>query len=741
MRLGFALLTLCPLCAFAGEIPFLEGVARPVNGNPRTVLRIDPVEADLIAGKLDTSAWKSVKAGENGVFSGQPFGSGYAMFRVDSTSDKHMFLEAKGNGMVYVNGVPRAGDVYSFGYLSLPVHLKKGTNEFLFTVARGSFSAKLIDPPAAVSLDTRDSTMPDIVRGEKESLAGALVVRNATGTDLNDLSIEANGTKQRVGTVLADSSMKVGFAMKPNATGEYTVRLTQKGKLLDQTKVKLRLRNPNEIHKRTFISRIDNSVQYYAVNPAQAGPAGRAMALSLHGASVEALGQCEAYGPKQNFTVVCPTNRRPYGFDWEDVGRLDALEVLEQAQARYKPDPQQIYLTGHSMGGHGTWNLGALFPDRFAAIAPCAGWISFSTYAGGASYPESPIGDMFRRAGLSSDTLAMKPNLLSKPIFINHGDADDNVPVTEARRMRQELAENKQLNWYEEKGGGHWYDSDPEPGASVEDFTPIFSLFGQSRIPALASVRQVNFATPNPYISNRCHWLTVHSQEQIGAISVVNATSFPGLRKFVLDTTNVPSLTLDTSVLLGTGPVEVVWNGKSTKQEPTNNRLHLGTDLPIGKGFKTGLDNHVVFVYGTHGTGAENDWMRNKARFDAEQFWYRGNSGVAVMSDEEYLKQGKGRNALCYSVGNGNALFDQKDGIEGRSTDSLLLKRVDRNGVSLSFFHANSVQAARLSERIPLFSAGVAIPDILVINPTMLKDGIKGVEAIGFTAKDLVWNK
>lgn len=28
----------------------------------------------------------------------------------------------------------------------------------------------------------------------------------------------------------------------------------------------------------------------------------------------------------------CPTNRRPYGFDWEDWGRMDALEVLEVAQ-------------------------------------------------------------------------------------------------------------------------------------------------------------------------------------------------------------------------------------------------------------------------------------------------------------------------------------------------------------------------------------------------------------------------
>jgi len=31
--------------------------------------------------------------------------------------------------------------------------------------------------------------------------------------------------------------------------------------------------------------------------------------------------------------LVAPTNRRPYGYDWEDWGRADALEVLE-AEAR-----------------------------------------------------------------------------------------------------------------------------------------------------------------------------------------------------------------------------------------------------------------------------------------------------------------------------------------------------------------------------------------------------------------------
>src|SRR5262249_187150 len=162
--------------------------------------------------------------------------------------------------------------------------------------------------------------------------------------------------------------------------------------------VTLRVRRPTQTYKRTFLSAIDDSVQYYAVNPIQADnapttgsrPAGfqfgkfgppaeghPALFLSLHGAGVEAIGQADAYSGKKWGDVICPSSRRPYGFDWEEWGRQDALEVLALACARYLPDPSRIYLTGHSMGGHGTWQLGALYPERFAAIGPSAGWVSF----------------------------------------------------------------------------------------------------------------------------------------------------------------------------------------------------------------------------------------------------------------------------------------------------------------------------------------------------------------------------
>ena len=189
----------------------------------------------------------------------------------------------------------------------------------------------------------------------------------------------------------------------------------------------------------TFRSKIDGSVQYYALVPATPGQQPPGLTLTLHGAGVEGLGQAACFTPKSWTHVVAATNRRPYGFDWEDWGRLDALEVLDAASHQLKVDPRRRWLTGHSMGGHGTWHLGVTFPDKFAAIGPSAGWISMMSYAGveRAAHPDA-LGELFQRAASAGDTLALVNNLGAPVgVYILHGDQDDNVPVEQsAREMR-----------------------------------------------------------------------------------------------------------------------------------------------------------------------------------------------------------------------------------------------------------------------------------------------------------------
>ncbi len=57
---------------------------------------------------------------------------------------------------------------------------------------------------------------------------------------------------------------------------------------------------------------------------------------------------------------------------WQNC-QEDLIAILDGVLASYRTDPDRIYLTGLSYGGHGTWHMAATCPDRWAAIAPFCG--------------------------------------------------------------------------------------------------------------------------------------------------------------------------------------------------------------------------------------------------------------------------------------------------------------------------------------------------------------------------------
>lgn len=338
--------------------------------------------------------WELIEADESGWFRGRMLIAGYVSAVVSVPESGVYILEAQGHSAVFVNGVPRGGNPYAYNYFRLPVALNKGENDLLFRVGRGRLRATLRAPRGPVELITGDVTAPDIVRGDRSPLWLAMPVVNCTDEPLGGLVLAATDSS---GEVLGQAELPelppcsvykapLQVAVKGDVGGE-TLRLavtvgTPGQPALDRAEFDLRVVEAETTRKVTFRSGIDGSVQYYAVVPFTGeGPHG--LVLTLHGAAVEAIGQARAYRAKEDLWIVAPTNRRPFGFDWEDWGRLDAIEVLELVQRRYLIDGRRVYLTGHSMGGHGTWHLGVTFPDRFAAIGPSAGWISFAHYGGG----------------------------------------------------------------------------------------------------------------------------------------------------------------------------------------------------------------------------------------------------------------------------------------------------------------------------------------------------------------------
>ncbi|RYY22099.1 MAG: alpha/beta hydrolase, partial [Sphingobacteriaceae bacterium] len=341
------------------------------------------------------STWKTLVADTGNRFKSRALVYGYLYLTYNSASAQTALLNITSNQMVYVNGEPRAGDLYGFGYLSLPVQLKKGLNEFYvrgstFSAGNG-IAAKLSFQPQKTFLNTGDLTLPHAVIGQQNNrLRGAVVVVNTSDKPLKNLRIKSSLSGKEstadLPEIPAMTTRKVGFLF--DATGiaqkgkyDCMLRLVQGNQTLNQQKIQVEMMNAEEDYNATFISEIDGSTQYYSVSPQkQPGKTPPALYLSVHGAGVEAINQARAYGSKTEGVLITPTNRRPRGFNWEDWGRIDAMEVLGISKKIFNPDTNRIYLTGHSMGGHGTWFLGATYPGKWAAIAPCSGYPTLAAY-------------------------------------------------------------------------------------------------------------------------------------------------------------------------------------------------------------------------------------------------------------------------------------------------------------------------------------------------------------------------
>src|SRR5579871_2209860 len=317
-------------------------VIPPVGRSGRNAAHTDAIEARIVAGKWTppvagdtvtlpdgaTRTWTTLSANKDGGFQSRALQGGYADFTIPSDRDKIMILEAVGQSMAYVNGEPRAGDPYSTGWAQFPIALHAGKNELLLPGARGELHVALIAPTAPALLNTPDMTLPDLRLGEKIDTWGAAIVLNATTQPLTGAKLEVHGKDLAQRTVLVPTipplgMRKVGFRIAGAAPstagttdGELRLLLHTASTNSPETRAKfsLRVRKPFETYKRTFVSEIDGSVQYYAVNPAHPltkERTARALFLSLHGASVEAIGQADAYESKTWGDIVCPTNRRP----------------------------------------------------------------------------------------------------------------------------------------------------------------------------------------------------------------------------------------------------------------------------------------------------------------------------------------------------------------------------------------------------------------------------------------------
>jgi dienelactone hydrolase len=644
----------------------------------------DPIKALFVGGELadlrpragqalatdDAFQWTLAEPDEKGAFArrGQ-----YLYLPIEAKTESVMILDAQGHGSAYFNGEPRVGDVYGKGYARLPVLVRKGLNGLLLRMSRKSIRVRLDTPPAPAFLNGGDMTLPDLIVGRPTDAWAAAVVVNATRKTVEGLSIVASGPSLTETVTPAPPIpplciRKVGLRLRgpaPREEGKLEGILELRGgdgEALHNVPLSLRAVDAGKSHKRTFISEIDGSVQYFALRPATLSlpdDPPPAIVLSCHGAAVQAQRQSAAYSPKSWLHLVAPTNRRPYGFDWEDFGRADAMEVLEIAKKTLPHDPARIYLTGHSMGGHGAWHLAVTHPDKFAATGPSAAWISRSSYSRrqGDEPPPSPLETILRRGEKSGDTLALASNLKRLAVYILHGAEDDNVPVSQARRMAEALGEfHHDWVFHEEPDKRHWWSNDYKDGGNASvDWPFMFDLFARHALPPPRSVRDVDFATCNPGVSSRSHWLGIEGQVRCHDVSRARVHVWPNQGAFRGTTENVAVLRLDASPLRSEEPIAVELDGQTLEGIPypvEAGALWLRRDndewRPIDKPplshkgshrygpIKDELRRRFFIVYATQGDDEENAAAFDKARFEAETFWYRGNASVELMPDVEF---------------------------------------------------------------------------------------------------------
>lgn len=704
------------------------------------------------------------------------FGRGaYIYLTYQSDKAGTALLNIKGNSGLYFNGEPHTGDPYSSGWLYIPVQLKKGLNELY--VRGAMITASLTFPAKALHLITEDPTMPAIVIGGKnDALQGAVVVMNSSSKEQKGLQFSVTLQGKQVTTTIPSippmSSRKVPFSFDGsavNAAGkpECSIALVDKGKIVDETKMTVEAVTPADKYSSTFISQIDGSLQYFAVTPQLNGfKKGSALFLSVHGAGVEAIGQARAYQSKDWGTLVAATNRRPRGFNWEDWGRLDALEVLNIAKTEFQPDPQHIYLTGHSMGGHGTWFLGATYPDKWAGIAPSAGYPTLKGYGSADGLvpdsSNSPMEQMLLRSGNQSDVIKLVQNYKPLGVYVFHGDADRTVSVNYARQMRKLLGEfHTDLSYYEYPGGEHWF------GDISVDWKPLFDFFKWHNRPVDTAVHTIDFTTSNPGISASFRWASIQQQQHPLQYSRIKLNRNRTGKTINGSTENVRLLRLDLNDFAAGSDVKVSIDGTEITHNTTNGPLYLlntngrwavhSQPSLAEKGphrygtLKDAFNHRMIFVYSTGGSREENEWSFNKARYDAETWYYRGNGAVDIIADKDYtLDKYKDRGVIIYGnksinkawnilLGNCPIQVERNKVTAGGKqwtgedlSASFVWPLTGSDIASVGVVGGSGLTGMKAAYANQYFAGASGFPDFMIYNANMLMKGVDEVKMAGF---------
>lgn len=749
-----------------------------------------------------TEASMDLVTDEWGFAGGYTSGYAYATLHIED-GPRRALMDLRHAGGLSINGVPWPGDPYGHGMGLTPVLLDDGDNELKISVgSRQRFTLKLLPVEDDLIAFTQSATLPDLVRGETPPRHFGLPLANTTNgwVSLSSASIEIGewySAELELDAIIAPLCVyNLPMSYRPDAdlvpTGieedkfPVTIRVKYAG---GETTAELSLdvRNPDQARRVTFISAMDLSVQYYGLLPPNEFDPDReyGLILSLHGAGVEGIGQAKSYQQKKWAYVVAPTNRRRFGFDWQDWGQQDMLEVLGHAKANNRIDENRIHLTGHSMGGHGTWLNALTFPGMWASAAPSAGWTRFDLYAPmflrkNLLYGEPKANYIWQLAMRQDDTLALAENGLNLPFYALEGGADDNVPPQQPRLMYERLTRlGYDITYEEVPGKGHWWDHPDTPGTDCIDSAAL-NEFWETHVRD-PWPKKVVFKTADWADSRWAYWVYIHTQEEKGLDSVVRA-EVPDRNSLTVTTVNVRSLVLElTGELVDQGRIDLMIDDQLLQVETPDPETHTDETMLVKnsgiweqrrikpdeltgqrKWWVYGSWKRVMYqpfklVYGTFGeTDEYTVWNLHIARLYSYHWWYRGNGHTEILSDEQFLSHLTTHNAIAIGGFESNALASKavrhagdfpgsSNGITYKLVQPLAtivsqqtISQDQDDAWSLVLIEGGtSIEALkRLPSMMGIYS-GAGMPDWMIWDDEVQLKGLGGVIAMGFY--DLDW--
>lgn len=263
--------------------------------------------------------------------------------------------------------------------------------------------------------------------------------------------------------------------------------------------------------------------------------------IGLHGGGVgsaDASGAQGAYqGPAsgRGWLSIFPQAIEATERGWTDTGTEEwIMTLIDEARRTYGVPADRIYIGGHSMGGYGSWVLGAHHADVFAAAVPSAG-------------APTPIRD---RA--TDEIVAIQqgvvPNLRNLPMCVFQSTDDPRVPpdanqaaVRELMKFKERYGGYEHFTYWEVDDRAHSY-----PKGGTDELLKRIESFERDPYPARVLWQ------PALDWKTTFYWLD-WDQPRIGAIIDATLDREAGTIDVVSDGKGVQGL----AVLLGEGLVNM----------------------------------------------------------------------------------------------------------------------------------------------------------------------------------------